>query len=391
MKSNKSYLVTGASGFIGFQLCKKLIENGHSVTAITRKGSIELTKLGVDVKVGLIEDGNFVNSCLQNIQIIIHCAGNAKFGNGKSYSEDNIQLTNKLIDASLLVPQKILFIFLSSIGAIDRKFNDDCLSPLDEFSQPNPKSDYGRSKLICETAIQNSGLNYIIVRPSLVIGENMRPDSHFSFFASKLSKNSIFTKFSWPGKFSVIHVEDLCFAILHLSLLRNAYNQTYFCSGEKISLNNFFNLQESKPRFRLSIFNIIPSFVSKFFPFKLKSLLLPALVASDAKLRKTGWQPEVDIKSSLKAIILKEAARLNPYLKFDGCTVITGAASGLGRALAFKLSPIRDRLILIDKDQEELIKIQALIPNSEFHVIDLSCEKSLEDLVDRSVPAVIAI
>jgi len=51
----KPVLVTGASGFIGWHVARKLIERGHSVRALTRPGS-QVRELSVETVTGDLRD-----------------------------------------------------------------------------------------------------------------------------------------------------------------------------------------------------------------------------------------------------------------------------------------------------------------------------------------------
>jgi 3-oxoacyl-[acyl-carrier protein] reductase len=64
--------------------------------------------------------------------------------------------------------------------------------------------------------------------------------------------------------------------------------------------------------------------------------------------------------------------------------IITGAASGLGAAIALKLSEEGVKLALLDKDKKGLEKIKALLSNeSEIYVIDITSESEVEKLIER--------
>lgn len=380
------YLVTGASGFVGNNLCEKLIENNNFVRAISRTNNSVLMSMDLDLRVGLLNDSEFMESCLKGIDVVVHCAGNASFGNGKRYKFENTKLTQELISLCEKFNKEVLFIFISSIGAIDRYFFDNCKQPLNEESNPFPKSDYGRSKLLCEDLLKKSPLRYVIIRPSMVIGKRMRHDSHFSYFSNKLVKNSIFTWFDFPGRFSIIDVNDLSDAIIHVSKREDTWDEVFFCAGDHISLKEFFMLHETK---RNKIFNLIsilfsPIFIYlfRFFPFKLKSLFLPALVANDSKLRSTGWEPLINPASTLKEIIKRESYRFDPYRIISGSTIITGAGSGLGRAITLQLSKIRNHLILIDKDRKALDELKLSLTNVSTICLNLSVEEDVNKITD---------
>ena len=101
------------------------------------------------------------------------------------------------------------FVFVSTIGAVDRAPADAGTAPLDEDAPLHPSSDYGRSKGRAEQLVRESGLPFAIVRPALVVGGDMRPDSHFAVFTRAAVRRAPLARFAWPGRFSGVHVDDL--------------------------------------------------------------------------------------------------------------------------------------------------------------------------------------
>ena len=86
------------------------------------------------------------------VDIIIHLAG---ISNGDVF-KINYEGTRNLVDAC--VENKVKkFIFISSFDAI-------------------LETDYGKSKLKAEDYIKNSGLNYIIFRPTVIYGNDNKKD-----------------------------------------------------------------------------------------------------------------------------------------------------------------------------------------------------------------------
>ena len=387
--SSSTFFVSGASGFVGFQVCTLLIQAGHKVTVLVRHADSRLVKLGVKTLIGDLWDVNILCDAFEDVDNIIHCAGDARFGNGLHYERANLELTDHIVGvAKRRFSQKKLrrFVFVSTIGAIDRAKHDSCVSPLNEDSLANPTSDYGKSKLQAESVVRHSGLPYVIIRPTMVVGENMRFDSHFAFFARQAIAGSPVARIAWPGRFSVIHVRDLASAILTVSTHPNAVGNTYFCAGEAISIADFF--EKCEPRKLRISFHIIPALLSPFrhwLPFAVKAMLFPALTASDNPLRALGWAPHYMANSALEEVIHRERARLDPEISPGGQTVITGAASGLGRALVTYLAPRREHLLLVDKDGPALAALADKFANCTCHVVDLACASEVDALLSSPV------
>jgi uncharacterized protein len=382
VRNSPVYFVTGAAGFVGRHVCRLLTNTGAEVRTMVRSADAELEQMGVKLWFDDLWNEHSLREAISGSNIIIHCAGEARFGNGSHYYRANVDLTKHLIETVKKNHKVTRFVFISTIGAVDRSKTDRCVSPLTEDSLTIPTSDYGKSKLLAEEAVRNSGLPFAIIRPTMVVGDDMRFGSHFSVFARQSLAGSLIARLAWPGCFSVIHVDDLANAILTVATHENAKGQTYFCAGEAISIAEFFyQCNPEKARISLSLLSsVIKPFIN-CIPFGLKAMLYPALTASDQKLRSLGWTPCYSAKSALKEVIYREKYRLNPDISPGGQTVITGAASGLGRALAIYLSPRRDHLLLIDKDATRLEKLANELKNCTFSVVDLANEAEIETLL----------
>jgi len=376
------YFVTGAAGFVGRAVCHALVLAGSSVHAVVRRHDSDLEQLGVRQWIGDLWDESLVAAAMNGCEYVIHCAGNAAFGNGSHYRRENLELTALVVrQASALTGLKRL-VFVSTIGAVDRAANDPMVSPLTPDSPPYPTSDYGKSKLEAEQLLAGSAIPYSIVRPAMVVGSAMRVDSHFSAFARHAIRNSPLAWLAWPGEFSVVHVDDLARAILVLATHPQSVGKTYFCSGDPISLAHYFEMcRARKWRFGLRWVRPLLRPFRKFIPFALKGMLFPALVASDATLRALGWNPEKTPEQALQEVIMREQARHDPELSPSGQTVITGAASGLGRALTERLAPRRKNLLLIDRDAVGLRSLAQKYPQCNILVADLSTDQGVDAVV----------
>ena len=163
-----AYFLTGANGFIGRQVCEMLRTRGYRVKGLVRGNAPMLAQLGVELVRGDLADPAGWATSLKDVDIVIHCAGNARFGNGPNYEVDNVRTTANLLEVvRTSAPQLRRLIFLSTVGVVDRAAGDCCSRPLDETTPLFPSSDYGRSKAAAEALVASSGLPFVIVRPAL--------------------------------------------------------------------------------------------------------------------------------------------------------------------------------------------------------------------------------
>jgi short-subunit dehydrogenase/uncharacterized protein YbjT (DUF2867 family) len=334
--------------------------------------------MGVDLLTGDIWDADLLARGLAEADYVIHCAGNAVFGNGPAYRRENLEMTIHLLGASRKCATLQRFVFVSTIGAVDRAPTDDCVEPLTEESPLCPSSDYGRSKQDAEIAVIASGIPYCIVRPAMVVGKEMRYGSHFSVFARWAIEGRLFSRIAWPGALSIVHVDDLAKALIAAALHPEAAGKRLFCAGAPLSIAACFRLA-APGRWRLSI----PNFMSRLpnLPFSLRVLLLPALVADDARLRSLGWSPAFDSKQAVSEVIRREQCRAAWRVDPGGQTVITGAASGLGLALVERLAPMREWVLLIDRDEAGLLEVITRFPHCRYRVMDLADSHSIAALI----------
>ncbi len=369
------YFITGVSGFIGLELCRLLKEGEHDVVGLIHKNiPPELLSYDVTLVSANLNQPEKYQEYLGDCDFIVHLAGNPKFGNGPEYKAQNIDTTRALLEAASKSARNLKrFIFISTIGAIDRSASDDCNQPLDENSQAFPSSDYGKSKLKAENFVREAGLPYTILRPTLVIGNKMRFASHVAVFSRAALNKSLFSRINWPGKISIIHVSDLANSILFVSQQAAANNNIYFAAGEDIAIGDV--MKQANPKLlqiNITIFVYLLRLFVRFLPFSIKALLFPALIANDKKLKELGWKCNFSKDAGISEVIAREDARKNINKSPCGWTLVTGAASGLGLELALKLQEMGRKLILIDKDKEKLQDICADHPD----IIGIQCDLS---------------
>ena len=107
--------VTGATGFIGTELVKELIEAGHQVRGLARsdEGAEQLKAAGAEVHRGDLEDLDSLRSGATGMDVVVNLAFNHDFSKFAQNGEDE----RKAIEAlgSVLEPGKLLVV-TSGIG-----------------------------------------------------------------------------------------------------------------------------------------------------------------------------------------------------------------------------------------------------------------------------------
>jgi UDP-glucose 4-epimerase len=190
-------LVTGAAGFIGSHLSRRLLSLGHPVRAIDNFADY-YDRSQKESNIADLEDrrefdfieGDLLEFPLENllegIDVIFHQAAQAgvRASWGKDfrvYVDNNVLATQKILEASLdFKPRKIVFASSSSV------YGDSEKLPVAEVDQARPVSPYGVTKLACEHLCrlywEGFGLPVVSLRYFTVYGPGQRPDMAFHRF-----------------------------------------------------------------------------------------------------------------------------------------------------------------------------------------------------------------
>lgn len=217
MSAQPRILITGASGFIGSHIVEAAIAAGFEVTAGVRSTSNR--KYLVSEKLKFLElDWSSAESLSVSLKktghsfdIVVHNAGITS-GNRKTYYRVNARQTGFLIHA-LNTPglQPGRFILISSL-AVHGPGDPDTFRPIRKEDEFHPISDYARSKLMGEKALQDlATFPFQVIRPAAVYGP--RDKDFFTLF--KMVKRGYSPGIgSYRQMLSMIHAKDLASGIV---------------------------------------------------------------------------------------------------------------------------------------------------------------------------------
>jgi short-subunit dehydrogenase len=377
------YYVTGGTGFLGGHLLQRLrnrLAPTDRVYVLSRTEK-DFGDPRIQCLKGDLEHVEQTKSALLESDYVFHIGGEARFGNDLDYDGCNLTPTRKMVE--ILKDSRTLksFVFTSTIGAVDRQPSDPVRQPLTLAALPNPTSKYGRSKLDCEKIIEASGIPYTIVRPTWIYGKGMRLDSHINAFVSLVIKLPLLARFHFPGRVSVVHVEDMAQALVNAIGNPKVLRRTYFGVTETVSIGSILQRIQSKlsgrpkSQFALPRFQFIFSKLHPKLPLAAVNLFVDYLSADDK-----NFCADFEIPSPISlADGLNEVVNQNP--RAHGAYLITGANSGIGLALARELNRAGHRLILVDKNTTQL---QAEFSAHPIIQADLSKPESLAPITDAA-------
>jgi NADH dehydrogenase len=148
-------LVTGATGFLGRQVVPELLARRHQVRCLIHSpGKERLFDHGeVEVHYGSILNPESLSQAMYGVQSVAHLVGIIRSGRGASFDLVHRQGTANVVEAAKDAGAREI-IYVSAMGAA-----------------PDPKYPYLHSKQQGELRVTSSGLDYTILRPSVIFGE----------------------------------------------------------------------------------------------------------------------------------------------------------------------------------------------------------------------------
>jgi predicted dehydrogenase/nucleoside-diphosphate-sugar epimerase len=169
-------LVTGAAGFLGGTLLRRLRERGESLRILQRRPPEDANPdENLHVMAGDLGDPSTVDKALEGIEVVYH-VGAAMKGGRMEFDCGTIWGTKNVVDACVEHGVKRL-IHVSSFSVLDHAGHKSGV-PVNENSplEPTPdlRGNYTRTKLVAEKyvlqAVSQRDLNAVILRPGHIFG-----------------------------------------------------------------------------------------------------------------------------------------------------------------------------------------------------------------------------
>ena len=245
-------IVTGGAGFIGSNLCQKLIELGHKVTVIDNlstgiESNLKKIKEKINFKkldISKIQDLDEVS--FQDIDWVFHLAGIAdivpSIKNPNKYFLSNVLGTLNILEKSKIAKvKKFIYAASASCYGIPENF------PTKETEKIKPEYPYALTKNIAEQLVMHWAKIYNMPNISLrffnAYGPNSRTTGAYGamfgvFLAQKLNNKPLTIVGNGKQTRDFIHVSDLIEAVIKIADSKKNNEIYNLASGKETSVNH---------------------------------------------------------------------------------------------------------------------------------------------------------
>lgn len=275
-------LITGATGFVGSAVMRRLIEANHSVRVLTRAGADRrnLRDWPVETAIGDLTDRASLDRALKGCRYLFHVAADYRLWapHPEEIYRNNVDGTRDIMRAAGAAGVERI-VYTSSVATLGLHHDG---SPADEKTPSTLQTmigNYKRSKFMAEELVRKmideEGLPAVIVNPSTPIGpRDIKPTPTGRMIAEAVAGRM--PAYMDTG-LNIVHVDDVANGHL-LALERGTIGQRYILGGENWMLEAILRAiaeqtDQAPPRWRI-----------------LPGVILPLAYAVQAWTRLTGGQ-----------------------------------------------------------------------------------------------------
>jgi dihydroflavonol-4-reductase len=311
-------LVTGATGFVGAALCRRLVARGDEVRALIRPTSDRsVLPDGVRILEGDVVEAAGLEAAVAGTDVVFHLAGIRRAPRKAVFQAINVEGTRNVCEAIAAQPTPPRMVHAGSLAASGPAYEGRPLKESDPF---RPFEWYGESKADAEGIVRGYGerIPWTVLRPPRILGPGDRENLPFFRIAARGLRLKVGGR---RRPMSVVDVEDVVAALLLLAEHDAAPGEAFFIAADgDVSLPELMDrVGEALGRSRLrtvplpqallwplaTVADGLARITGKRLPLGrtlVRQLTAPGWVC-DAEKAKTrlGWAPKVSIADSVRA------------------------------------------------------------------------------------------
>ena len=256
--NDRIYLLTGAAGFLGSNICAQLLAEGKKVRALVLPNdkSVKYIPKEVEVVIGDLCDAESLEPFFTveegQKSVIIHCASMVTVD--PQYSDKlmavNVGGTRNIITKVLAHPECEKMVYVSSTGAIPEKPHGTKITEVDKFDPCDPKlvvGAYSQSKAkatqMVLDAVKVMGLKACVVHPSGILGPNDHALGETNSTVLQIIKGEM--PMGMQGSFNLCDVRDLAAGTI-AAIDKGRVGECYILANEPVTLKEMCQMLQKE-------------------------------------------------------------------------------------------------------------------------------------------------
>ena len=232
--------LTGATGFVGSAVARKLLSEGLAVRALVRRGSNRSNLEGLDLNLveGDIRDAELLHRVVHGVRYVFHVAADYRL-----WAPDPSEIFATNVDGTRAIMELVLeagverVVYTSSVATLRLPDNGAAADETAPLDQADAIGAYKQSKVVAERLVERmvaeANLPAVIVNPSTPIGpRDVRPTPTGRIVVEAATGRM--PAFVDTG-LNLVHVDDV--GAGHVAALRRGrVGERYILGGENLSL-----------------------------------------------------------------------------------------------------------------------------------------------------------
>jgi len=242
---NKTFLITGASGFIAGRIIERLCQKHdcrikalvHNINHATR-----IARLDIEIIPGDILDKKLLGKIAQNVDYVIHCAvGNTP--DTKLNRQITVNGTKNILRASLKNKiKKLIYFSTMSVYGYPLPATVNEKTPYKKVPEDHYNNDKIEAEKICRKYIKK-GLPAVILQPTIVYGPYAK--SWTINPTNEIKNNQIFLINNGNGFANPVYIDNLIDAVFLALIKKEAISETFIISnGKSITWKKFYDVYQ---------------------------------------------------------------------------------------------------------------------------------------------------
>lgn len=240
LPSDAHVLVTGANGFVGSRICRRLSGAGTDVRAMVRREDADLSEAGdVDLALAALDDRVALADALSGITHVVHCAA-AAGPDMQTATATNVTGTRSVLEAAAAAGvRRVVHVSTTSVVDQDAKVVDAEADTVDDEAGPYPVTKRDAEDIVAQVA-RDTGIETVVLRPPAVLGWGPTSTWGQRVPAWVAEGELPFTP-DRRASFGWVHVDDFADAVVLALVDEAAVGQTYVVAAGAVTWGEFLD------------------------------------------------------------------------------------------------------------------------------------------------------